>query len=507
MTSAWILAVCALGALSANAAPVLDPAVMDQALRESASSWKRNQTPLSRLTRQEALRMFSPEAPPQIEITITEKWAQKGPFLGPFKNAFAEASLDWRIHQGRNWVTPIREQGECSSCTAMAAAATLETQGMIAGGVPENASYLSAQSLFSCGGGRCHSGWHTSRAADFVEQYGIPDEACLPYTSGATGMDVSCSSTCSNRSERSLRPTRVRRPTQGVRNVDAVKAALKDGPLLSTMYVYPDFLSYGGGVYRHVIGEGLGAHAVSIIGYSDADRAWIIKNSWGEAWGEAGFARVAWDDISGVGSDTWGFELAQSQGALSFQSLRQGEILSGDVEFKVESRGVVGAVQLVVRDSLNSRVLEKTFNTSTVRLDTQALRDGVYEVSLTAKSASGVTIDSSPVSISVLNRAPRGSLRFRPLNFSPTGALGRLLFEVFLDSSPIPWSSVEFTVEKNGKRVASKTVHSTAPEMLMGWDSSLVDPGTYEVRMSATMDSQAHPLRVEAALLRIQIKK
>jgi cathepsin L len=33
-------------------------------------------------------------------------------------------------------------------------------------------------------------------------------------------------------------------------------------------------------------------HAVLLIGWDDEKQAWLIKNSWGEQWGEKGFAWI-----------------------------------------------------------------------------------------------------------------------------------------------------------------------------------------------------------------------
>ena len=66
-------------------------------------------------------------------------------------------------------------------------------------------------------------------------------------------------------------------------NRNKVKQALLQGPLVTTLTVYSDFLSYGSGVYKHEAGEAEGGHAVSIVGYDDEKGAWLIRNSWSSA--------------------------------------------------------------------------------------------------------------------------------------------------------------------------------------------------------------------------------
>lgn len=69
-------------------------------------------------------------------------------------------------------------------------------------------------------------------------------------------------------------------------NVAAIKEHLNNyGPVTGCFVVYNDFFSYSSGVYRHVSGGEAGGHCVAIVGYDDAQGAWIIKNSWGVGWG------------------------------------------------------------------------------------------------------------------------------------------------------------------------------------------------------------------------------
>ncbi len=97
----------------------------------------------------------------------------------------------------------------------------------------------------------------------------------MPYTSGATGQDVACSATCADSAQRSVRITSYGTPSRMVKDVDSVKQALQHGPLVTTLDVYADFMAYSSGVYKHVTGDMLGGHAVSIVGYDDSLGAFI----------------------------------------------------------------------------------------------------------------------------------------------------------------------------------------------------------------------------------------
>jgi hypothetical protein len=81
--------------------------------------------------------------------------------------------------------------------------------------------------------------------------------------------------------------------------VDGLKNALLTyGPLVTTMNVYSDFYSYAGGVYSYVSGSYQGGHAIEIIGYDDTNRCFIVKNSWGTGWGESGFFRIDYNEVT-----------------------------------------------------------------------------------------------------------------------------------------------------------------------------------------------------------------
>ena len=64
----------------------------------------------------------------------------------------APAAYDWRNVGGNNYVTPIRDQGQCGSCVSFGATATVEAKLRIQRGNPSLAVDLSEASLFFCVG-------------------------------------------------------------------------------------------------------------------------------------------------------------------------------------------------------------------------------------------------------------------------------------------------------------------------------------------------------------------
>jgi cathepsin L len=70
------------------------------------------------------------------------------------------------------------------------------------------------------------------------------------------------------------------------------------GPVAVLIDASPEsFQFYSSGVYSDARcgGKGLLNHAVAVVGYGieSGVEYWIVKNSWGESWGEKGYIRIA----------------------------------------------------------------------------------------------------------------------------------------------------------------------------------------------------------------------
>jgi C1A family cysteine protease len=61
----------------------------------------------------------------------------------------------------------------------------------------------------------------------------------------------------------------------------------------------------------------LGGHAVCAVGYDDARRLFIIRNSWGPQYGDQGYYYMSYDYVCGPwAKDFWTIRVEHDQGAL-----------------------------------------------------------------------------------------------------------------------------------------------------------------------------------------------
>lgn len=180
----------------------------------------------------------------------------------------------------RKKMSPVKNQGSCGSCWAFAIGACIE---YVNGGKVD----IAEQQLVDCCkvSHGCNGGYIGS-VANWVKSNPLVTEREYPYQA-ADG-------TCKNKvGQYKLNGY------ASVHSDSAIKSALDKGyPVDTGMKVYRDFYSYKGGVYKHTTGDYLGGHAVVIVGYNDAGKYWIIKNSWGTGWGEKGYFRMAYGECS-----------------------------------------------------------------------------------------------------------------------------------------------------------------------------------------------------------------
>lgn len=290
--------------------------VLQQKLDESGAGWKAGETSLSRLSTEEFRRMLGLKTLNRDGLFPRPDGAPQGEVLYALP-----AALDWRNNNG-NWVTAVKNQGQCGACYAFATLAALETLIRLDEGDPELEADLSEQYLISCGPWGTRDGYayggcignYSDYISDFLMHIGAPDESCFPYDAGqSTGMELSCALTCPDTASRlkkivswsyiaPLADYYLPQPEQ-------IKAVLVNKPVPCGMYIYDDFKHYTGGIYEPVPGqESIGGHLACIVGYDDSQNCWIVKNSWGTDWGESGFFRIGYDQTAGNSLTAFGLE-------------------------------------------------------------------------------------------------------------------------------------------------------------------------------------------------------
>jgi cathepsin L len=183
------------------------------------------------------------------------------------------SSFDWRI---KGVVTRVKDQGPCGSCWDFATIGAFEGSWAM---LNKRTIDASEQDVLDCSGrGDCvYGGWV---AFQYLIDKGVATEASYPYHHS--------NGTCRTTVARSYKAD-----TWGyvgtdhnIPSVSALKQALcLYGPLYVTVRATPAFQAYVGGVFdEHASGST--NHAVTLIGWDDSLKAWIIKNSWGTGWGD-----------------------------------------------------------------------------------------------------------------------------------------------------------------------------------------------------------------------------
>ena len=226
----------------------------------------------------------------------------------------APSSYDWR-NAGR--VSGVKDQASCGSCWAFSTMANLEGQYYKKKGTMVT---LSEQMLVDCDtiDSACNGGLMEYAFTWLKQNGGIMTDADYPYV----GYKQSCKTDPSKYID--MKVTGYKKlgsssSTWSPVDEDEIKEFLYEtGPLAVALNANP-LQTYSGGILDKTSSQcptsGIN-HAVTMVGYGHDDASdkdfWIVKNSWGQSWGEQGYFRIK------RGSGTCGINCYITTGLVSF---------------------------------------------------------------------------------------------------------------------------------------------------------------------------------------------
>lgn len=223
----------------------------------------------------------------------------------------------------------VRDQSNCGSCWAFASTETFNDRFCIATGdaktifSPEDTSDCCSGSM--CLGSKGCSGGLPSGAWNWFTKVGVSTggdyneigkgQTCKPYSlpscahhidppSGVVACDSlpsydtpQCTLSCSEATY-GIEYVKDKHFASSSYNLigenHMQKEILEYGPVTVGMIIFEDFEVYSSGVYQHLTGGKVGAHAVKIIGWGveNGTPYWLVVNSWNTTWGINGLFKI-----------------------------------------------------------------------------------------------------------------------------------------------------------------------------------------------------------------------
>ena len=220
----------------------------------------------------------------------------------PLKETYEAHDVQEKSVDLRSFFTKIKNQGSQGSCLAHAVTSVFEYS-MKRGSqkdcdLSEAFLYYNARKLDDCGDVSVNEdkGSRYKPAMDSLAEYGIALERFCPYNENVYTQEPS-KEAYEDAAKRKLILAKNVRPS-----IKDIKSALSDGyPVAGSFHLLESFFKSQGGDIPMPTNEEIEAdegeekhsyHAMVIVGYSDTLQRFLLRNSWGEEWGDKGYCYI-----------------------------------------------------------------------------------------------------------------------------------------------------------------------------------------------------------------------
>ena len=247
---------------------------------DTTKTWKMGISHITDLTMEEINQSYRVMEPQECSATASPR---------NYYDECPPSDWDWR---DKDIVSPVKDQRNCGSCWTFSTTGAMESHYKLATG---EEALLSEQELIDCADAEtydCHgcSGGLPSYAFNFIKDKGLETENDYPYQA----KDSSCR----------YNATQERIITDGPFNITSgdedqlLNELYQHGPISVAFQVVDDFVHYSSGIYSSTECKSTTQdvnHAVLAVGYGFDDQGtayWLVKNSWSDSWGDAGYFKI-----------------------------------------------------------------------------------------------------------------------------------------------------------------------------------------------------------------------
>ena len=189
-------------------------------------------------------------------------------------------------------VPPIVDQGQCGSCWDFSGTSVVTSALIKAGyGKPDGSFALSEQYTLDCGSNGGCSGDDNVTVLTWAKTTGLPTTAAYgPYIAQAQGCKYAASMTLYKLADWGFCTTS---DTNAVATTQDIKNAMVAyGPIGAAIAADNAFESNPAGQVFQGSGSTDINHDIVLCGWDDSKGAWLLRNSWGTSWCDAGYCWI-----------------------------------------------------------------------------------------------------------------------------------------------------------------------------------------------------------------------